>query len=108
MASSTPEATAVRCAYPGCENEPRAAEDVVGAKPEYCGQPDPLTGKPHGALTAFQRRQELRQRAAEAEDLGRPVTMATGWPLCAQRHPGRHSYAQRQAEPQSSRRRLPR
>ena len=52
MSSSTPEATAVRCAYPGCENEPRAAEDVVGAKPKYCGQPDPLTGKPHGALTA--------------------------------------------------------
>jgi hypothetical protein len=78
MSSSTPEATAVRCAYPGCENEPRAAEDVVGAKPKYCGQPDPLTGKPHGALTAFRRRQELRQDgAAEAEDLGRPVTMAT-------------------------------
>ena len=68
MSSSTPEATAVRCAYPGCENEPRAAEDSVGAKPKYCGQPDPVTGKPHSALTAFRRRQELRQDgAAEAE-----------------------------------------
>src|SRR5690242_8929572 len=78
MIASTPEATAVRCAYPGCENEPRAAEDGAGAKPKYCGQPDPLTGKPHAAGTAFRRRQELRQDGvAEAEDLGRPVTMAT-------------------------------
>src|SRR5437660_3053951 len=79
MTASTPEATAVRCAYPGCENEPRAAEDGAGAKPKYCGQPDPLTGKPHTALTAFRRRQELRQDGgtAEADDLGRPVTMAT-------------------------------
>ena len=80
MTSSTPEATAVRCAYPGCENEPRAAEDGAGAKPKYCGQPDVLTGKPHGALTAFRRRQELARQAggpADAEDLDRPVTMAT-------------------------------
>jgi hypothetical protein len=34
MTSSTAEATAVRCAYPGCENEPRAAEDGAGAKPK--------------------------------------------------------------------------
>ena len=80
MSSSTPEATAtVRCAYPGCENEPRADEYGVGAKPKYCGQPDPVSGKPHGALTAFRRRQELARQAgaAEPEDLGRPVTMAT-------------------------------
>src|SRR5260370_42005046 len=80
MTSSTPEATATRCAYPGCEHEPRAGEDGVGAKPKYCGQPDALTGKPHTALTAFRRRQELARQgsgAAEAEDLGRPVTMAT-------------------------------
>src|SRR5205814_280790 len=79
MTASTPEATAVRCAYPGCENEPRVAEDGAGAKPKYCGQPDPLTGKPHTALIAFRRRQELRQDGgtAEADDLGRPVTMAT-------------------------------
>src|SRR5580692_5065908 len=78
MSASTPEATTVRCAYPGCENEPRAAEDGAGAKPKYCGQPDVLTGKPHTALTAFRRRQELRQDgAAETDDLGRPVTMAT-------------------------------
>jgi colicin import membrane protein len=70
---------AVTCKYPGCENEPRAADDGAGAKPKYCGQPDPLTGKPHTALTAFRRRQELTRQggAAEAEDLGRPVTMAT-------------------------------
>ena len=85
MSSSTPEATTVRCAYPGCENEPRAAEDVVGAKPKYCGQPDPLTGKPHGALTAFRRRQEPPAEA-EAEQ---PVTMArAGGEL---RGIGRHS-----------------
>src|ERR1700760_3633930 len=79
MPSSTSEAAAVRCAYPGCENEPRADEHAVGAKPKYCGQPDPVTGKPHGALTAFRRRQELARQAgaAEPEDLGRPVTMAT-------------------------------
>ena len=78
MTSTTPEAATVTCAYPGCENEPRTAEDGAGAKPKYCGQPDPLTGKPHTALTAFRRRQELRQDGtAEAEDLGRPVTMAT-------------------------------
>ena len=70
---------AVTCKYPGCENEPRAADDGAGAKPKYCGRPDPLTGKPHTALTAFRRRQELTRQggAAEAEDLGRPVTMAT-------------------------------
>src|SRR6516225_172813 len=74
---AAPEATtAVRCAYPGCENEPRADEYAVGAKPKYCGQPDPVTRKPHSALTAFRRRQELRG-TAEPEDLGRPVTMAT-------------------------------
>src|SRR5689334_2545809 len=79
MPSSTSEAAAVRCAYPGCENEPRADEHAVGAKPKYCGQPDPVTGKPHSALTAFRRRQELARQdgAAEADDLGRPVTMAT-------------------------------
>src|SRR5437588_770546 len=80
LTSSTPETTAaVRCSYPGCENEPRADEYAVGAKPKYCGQPDPVTGKPHSALTAFRRRQELRQDGggAEADDLGRPVTMAT-------------------------------
>ena len=70
---------AVTCKYPGCENEPRAADDGAGAKPKYCGRPDPLTRKPDTALTAFRRRQEPTRPggAAEAEDLGRPVTMAT-------------------------------
>src|SRR5215469_17344740 len=80
MTSTTSEAPAVTCAYPGCGNEPRPAEEGAGARPKYCGQPDPLTGKPHTALTAFRRRQELARQgsgAAEPEDLGRPVTMAT-------------------------------
>src|SRR5438552_12175649 len=80
MTSSTPEATATVCAYPGCEREPRPGEDGAGARPKYCGQPDPVSGKPHTALTAFRRRQELARQGdggAEAEDLGRPVTMAT-------------------------------
>ena len=80
MSSTTPE-TAVRCAYPGCENEPRAAEDVVGAKPKYCDQPDLVTGKPHRAMTAFRRRQELRGAAGRGAattdaDTEQPVTMA--------------------------------
>jgi len=37
----------LRCAYPGCENEPRPAEQG------YCGLPDPVTGEPHLALTGF-------------------------------------------------------
>src|SRR6266480_3704910 len=80
MTSSTPEVTAALCAYPGCEREPRAGEAGAGAKPKYCGLPDPVSGKPHTALTAFRRRQELALQgggATEAEDLGRPVTMAT-------------------------------
>ena len=76
MTSIAPEVTT--CAYPGCKNEPRAAEDGAGAKPKYCGQPDPLTGKPHEPGTAFRRRQELRQAgAAEGDDMDRPVSMAT-------------------------------
>src|ERR1022692_5192079 len=72
-------AEALTCAYPCCENEPRPGEDGAGAKPKYCGQPDPVTGRPHAALTAFRRRQELARQgdAVQAEDLGRPVTMAT-------------------------------
>ena len=42
-----------RCAYPGCENEPRPGS----AEPGYCGLPDPVTGEPHTALTAFRQRQ---------------------------------------------------
>ncbi len=42
----------LRCAYPGCENEPRPG--AAGA-PEQgcCGLPDPVAGEPHLALTAF-------------------------------------------------------
>ena len=73
-------AEALTCAYPCCENEPRPGEEGAGAKPKYCGLPDPVTGRPHSALTAFRRRQEVARQGGgmgEAEDLGRPVTMAT-------------------------------
>ncbi len=39
----------LRCAYPGCENEPRPGSAEQG----YCGLPDPVAGEPHLALTAF-------------------------------------------------------
>ena len=61
------------CRYPGCENEPQPAEE--GARSKYCGLPDPVSGKPHTALTSFRRRQELAREGggvAEPEDLGRP------------------------------------
>jgi hypothetical protein len=64
-----------RCAYPGCENEPRPGEAGAAAEPKYCGLPDPVTGEPHTALTAFRRRQLLARQgggAAGPEDLGRP------------------------------------
>jgi hypothetical protein len=38
------------CAYLGCPNQPRSARDGAGARPKYCGQPDPVTGRPHTAL----------------------------------------------------------
>ena len=44
---------ALRCAYPGGENEPRPAG---AAEQGYCGLPDPVTGEPHLALTGFRRR----------------------------------------------------
>ena len=46
----------LRCAYPGCENELPSGE-AGAAEPGYCGRPDPVTGEPHMALTAFRRRQ---------------------------------------------------
>ncbi len=64
----------LRCAYPGCENEPRPGEAGTAAEPGYCGLPDPVTGEPHTALTAFRRRQVLARQgggAAGPEDLGR-------------------------------------
>ena len=39
----------LRCACPGCENEPRPGAAEQG----YCGLPDPVTGEQHLALTAF-------------------------------------------------------
>jgi hypothetical protein len=71
---------AIACAYPGCDREPRQPDDGAGARPKYCELPDAGTGKPHTALIAFRRRQELARQdrtGAEGEDLGRPVTMAT-------------------------------
>jgi hypothetical protein len=49
-----------RCAYPGCENERRPGE--AEAEPGYCGLPDPVTGEPHTALTAFRQRQVLARQ----------------------------------------------
>ena len=63
----------LRCAYPGCENEPQPGE--AGAEPGYCGLPDPVTGQPHTALTAFRRRQLLARHdrgASGPPDLARP------------------------------------
>ena len=42
----------LRCAYPGCKNEPRPGEAGAAAQ-GYCGLPDPVTREPHLALTAF-------------------------------------------------------
>jgi hypothetical protein len=42
----------LRCANPGCENEPRPGE-AGAAKQGYCGLPDPVTGEPYLALTGF-------------------------------------------------------
>ena len=39
----------LRCACPGCVNEPRPGAAEQGC----CGLPDPVTGEPHLALTAF-------------------------------------------------------
>ena len=42
----------LRCAYPGCENEPQPGEAGT-AEQGYCGLPGPVTGEPHLALTGF-------------------------------------------------------
>jgi hypothetical protein len=42
----------LRCACPGCENEPRPGE-TGAAEQGYCGLPDPVAGEPHPTLTAF-------------------------------------------------------
>ncbi len=41
-----------RCAYPGCENEPRPGEAGT-AEQGRCELPDLVAGEPHLALTAF-------------------------------------------------------
>jgi hypothetical protein len=64
-----------RCAYPGCENERPPGEAEAAAEPGYCGLPDPATGEPHMALTAFRRRQVLAGQGggmAGPEEAGRP------------------------------------
>ncbi len=42
----------LRCAYPGCVNEPRPGE-AGAAEQGCCGLPGPVAGEPHLALTAF-------------------------------------------------------
>jgi len=44
----------LRCAYLGCESEPRPWE-AGAAEKGYCGLPDPVTGERHLALTGFGR-----------------------------------------------------
>jgi hypothetical protein len=72
-----------KCAYPGCENEARPRE-AGAAEPGYCGLPDPVTGEPHTALTAFRRRQVLARQGGGATGPGDPdpcyasVVMSTG------------------------------
>ena len=64
-----------RCAYPDCENERRPGEAEAAAEPGYCELPDPVTGEPHTALTAFRRRQVLAGQGggmAGPEVAGRP------------------------------------
>ncbi len=64
-----------RCAYPGCKNEPRPGQGGPSVEPGYCGLPDPVTGEPHTALTAFRQRQVLAGQGGQAagpEDQGRP------------------------------------
>jgi hypothetical protein len=41
-----------RCAYPGCESEPRPGE-AGAAEQGYCGLSDPVSREPHPALTGF-------------------------------------------------------
>ena len=55
----------LRCGYPDCVNEPRP-EQEGSAQPGYCGRPDPVTGEPHTALTAFRRRQTLVEQGSGA------------------------------------------
>ena len=73
MASTGQEAST--CAYPGCDNQARPGEAGAAVEPQYCGLPDPVSGKPHTALAAFRRRQELALQGggvAEPEELRRP------------------------------------
>ena len=49
----------------GLVNEPRS-EQEGSAQPGYCGRPDPVTGEPHTALTAFRRRQMLAEQGGGA------------------------------------------
>jgi hypothetical protein len=94
-----------KCAYPGCENQPRPDEDGAGARPRYCGLPDPVSGKPHTALTSFRRRQELARQggdaAAEPDDLGRPGVAI--WHLPRQRRADRQRLQQAGADAEEAR-----
>ncbi len=85
-----------RCAYPGCENEPRPGQAGPAAEPGYCGLPDPVTGEPHTALTAFRRRQVLAGQGGQAagpEDPGRP-----GFAVWRYRRAGAQSRQRAEAE----------
>jgi colicin import membrane protein len=55
-----------RCAYPGCKNELRPGQTGPTPEPGYCGLPDPVTGEPHTALTAFRQRRVLAGQGGQA------------------------------------------
>ena len=64
-----------RCAYPDCKNEPQPGQPGSAVEPGYCGLPDPVTGEPHTALTAFRQRQVSAGQGGQAagpEVQGRP------------------------------------
>ena len=71
-----------RCGYPDCVNEPRP-EQEGSAQPGYCGRPDPVTGEPHTALTAFRRRQMLAEQGSGAP--GPDESGRAGFPLWGRR-----------------------
>ena len=61
---------------PGCENEPRPSPCRAFGGAGYCGLPDPVTGEPHTALTAFRQRQVLAGQGGQTAgppEPGRPA-----------------------------------
>ena len=75
----------LRCAYPGCENQPRPAEAGRRRSRGTAGSRTPVTGQPHTAPTALLRRQALARYGggmARAGGLGR-LGFAVRAPACS-------------------------